>query len=439
MMRAILVASIVAGLGGRAQAVAAQIDLVEAVRSARETHPSVAAADARIERAIQGASGVRAERLPTLSAQASVTRFAEPMVVAPLHSLDPANPPTFDDALVQSRLQLRYSLFDGGARGARIASGAAAIDGASRAAEAVEAELIEQVVAAYVEVLTARSVREAADVRVAALEAERERVERNVVEGTAARVGLLRATATLEDARARAVTAASHVGLAERSLARRTGLPLERIAGRALAPASVAPTGRGEVGVAAENPRVVEARHGITAAEARLSEERATRLPRLEASAGLLDYGTMSGDHTAEWQAGLQLSWPIFTGGLRGARIQGAEADARMAHAALEEVELRVAEAIDAAETALAEAAARRSALTEAVAQWTEVARIERLALENGSGVQSDLLRAEAGLFEATAGLARADGDVVRATVGLARARGTLNATWIERSTEDRR
>ena len=437
MKRAIVVAaSVVVGLGTQARPLdALQIDLAEAIRSARQSHPSLAAADARIDHAMQRASAARAQRLPSLSAEASVTRFEEPMVVAPLHSFDPTDPPIFDQSIVQGRLSLRYTLFDGGARGARIADGSASIDRASRAAEAVEAELVEQVVSAYVDVLTARVVRDAADARVTALEAERERVERNVAEGTAARVEVLRATASLEDARALAVTMASRVGLAERSLARRTGLPLDRVRGRELAPVRLAPEqsdGEGRL----TNPRIAEAGHAVAAAEARLSEERASRFPRLEATAGLVDYGTLDGSHTAEWQAGLQLSWPIFSGGLRGARISGAEAEARAARATLEDVELRVADAIDAAESALTEASARRSALAEAVAQWTEVARIERLALDNGSGVQSDLLRAQAGLFDASAGLARAEADVVRATVALARSRGTLDTTWIERATQ---
>jgi len=414
-----------------------QIDLTEAIRSARASHPSLAAADARLARAEEAAAGARATRLPSLSAEGSLTRFAEPMVVAPLHSLDPANPPIFDDALVQGRLALRYAVFDGGARGARIAGGAAGIEVASRGVEAVESELLEMVVAAYVGVRTARAVRDAADARVAALEAELRRVERNAQAGTAAQVEVMRANASLEEARAGAVSAASQVGLVERRLARTTGLPLERIAGVALAPVTLMPPASAPGGD--QNARVAEARHGVVLADARLSEERAVRLPRLEAAASILDFGTVSGGHSAEWQAGVQLSWPIFTGGIRGARIRGAEAEARAARAELAAVELGVADAVDRAESAFAEATARRTALTEAVRQWTEVARIERLALENGSGIQTDLLRAQAGLFEASAALARAEGDIVRAAYALAVAQGSLDTTWIDRATEAQR
>ncbi|NIP83666.1 MAG: hypothetical protein GWM90_32325, partial [Gemmatimonadetes bacterium] len=73
------------------------------------------------------------------------------------------------------------------------------------------------------------------------------------------------------------------------------------------------------------------------------------------------------------------------------------------------------------------EADARAEALEAAVAQWTEVARIEALALEAGSGVQSDLLRAQASLFQAAAGLARARSDAAGARVAFARARGILS------------
>ena len=75
-------------------------------------------------------------------------------------------------------------------------------------------------------------------------------------------------------------------------------------------------------------------------------------------------------------------------------------------------------------------------ALAAAVAQWEEVARIERLALEAGSGVQRDLLTAEAGLFQARAGYARARYDTVLAHVRIAKATGRLDMTWIDERLE---
>ena len=97
---------------------------------------------------------------------------------------------------------------------------------------------------------------------------------------------------------------------------------------------------------------------------------------------------------------------------------------------------LQVDNMADAAEAARLEAVARTEALDASVAQWEEVARIEGLSLQEGAGVQSDLLRAEAGLFQARAGSARARHDAILATVRLARSQGALDQAWLDMALE---
>lgn len=116
-----------------------------------------------------------------------------------------------------------------------------------------------------------------------------------------------------------------------------------------------------------------------------------------------------------------------------------AGADLRAARSDLAMAELRVANAVDPAETAVLEADARAEALALSVTQWEEVARIEALALDVGSGVQSDRLRAEAGLFQARAGHTRAIHDAALARLRLARAQGILDRAWIDEALENRR
>jgi len=151
---------------------------------------------------------------------------------------------------------------------------------------------------------------------------------------------------------------------------------------------------------------------------------------------GLLDFGTLDGGHVAEWQAGIKVSWPIFTGGARSASIQRAEADRRAAENQLRLTQLQVDNASDMAQASLVESVSRADALEAAVSQWEEVARIEALRVQEGAGVQADLLRAEAGLFRARAGFAQARYDAVLARVRLARAKGTLNTTWMDTALE---
>jgi outer membrane protein TolC len=297
-------------------------------------------------------------------------------------------------------------------------------------------EILEATIGAYVGVLSARAVLEASVARVAALEEEHARASRAFAAGTTAELEVLRAAATLQEARAEEAGARARVGLAERALARLMGTDGDAMAGRPLVDVGVRATP--PRGAAASSPLVMRASRAVAAAEARVAEERGGRLPTLEAGAGLLDYGTASGGHVFEWQAGVQVSWPLFTGGARSAAVRRAAADLSAAESDLEATRLQVAQAVDAAQTAVVEADARAEALELAVTQWEEVARIEALALDAGSGVQRDLLQAQAGLYQARAGHAVARYDAIVARARLARAEGTLDRTWTTESLETR-
>jgi len=417
---------------------AQELTLSEAAASTLRAHPSVMAVRARVDGAEDEVTVVRAQRLPGLELEGDLTHFEEPMIVAPLHSFDRTTAPRFDETLVQGRLAMAYTVYDGGARSDRIDGAEAMLRGTRQARRATEMELLQLVAGAYVDLVTARAVYDAAAARTDALGEELDRAQRQVDAGTAPRVQLLRASASLQDARAEREGAASRVGLAERNLARIMGVDPSTVEGRPLAGLQLRDPEESS-GPSETSPAVEGAEQRVRAAEARLSAERAGRLPRLDAGAALLDFGTLTGEHVLEWQAGLQLSWPLFTGGARSASVRAAEAGLREARAELAAAELEVSASEDAARSAVTEADARIEALEAAVAQWAEVARIEALALDAGSGVQSDLLRAQAGLFQARAHLAAARSNAVGARVGLARARGLLEMSWINEALENRR
>jgi outer membrane protein len=418
------------------------LTLKEVAQAALETHPSVEASRARLDGAVDGLAMARAQRLPGVQLDASLTRFQEPMIVAPLHSLNLSSPPGFDDTLVQGRLGVGYTLFDGNARGSRIEGATALRDAAQQGGVASEQALLEKAAAAFFALGSARAVLEGAEAQAAALDEEYARAQRHFEAGTAARVELLRAGAARQEALAQRAGAAARVGLSERELARVMGVEPAAVSGRLLDSWAVPPVEYGPNGVvetsAAGSPMIDQAMSAVGAAAARLSEAKAGRFPRLDVGAGVLDFGTLNDRHIFEWQAGMQVSWPLFTGGGRSASVRRAESDVRLARAELARVELEVASGVDAAQTALTEALAQATALESAVEQWAEVARIEALAMEAGSGIQSDLLRAQAGLFQARAGLARAEAAAAQARVTLERARGTLEVNWMNGTSEGR-
>ncbi len=419
----------------------APLSLAQATRAALEHHPTAARARAAVLGAEAGLEEVRGSRRPSLYASGSLVGFQEPMLVAPLHTFDPdvlrQDPPRFEDVLIQSQWTLEYLLWDGGARGARVGGAAASLEAADLSREALEASVIEGVSAQFLAVRAARSLEAAHDRRLRALESELDRVRQALAEGVAAPVEELRAQAALSEALADFESARAETRRATRDLARSMGVAEERIADADLVdvvPRLDSPGSEADQG----NPSVLAAERRMEAARQAVEASGGAWWPQLLASAQLNQYGSGNGYFSTEWNLGIGFRYPIYTGGSRGSAVERAEADLRQSREALRETELQVEGLVDRAETALAEAVARVEALGETVRLMEEVARIERLSLEEGAGIQRDLLDAEADLLRAWASLIRAEGTAVLAQVSLSRARGTLSMAWVEAHLENR-
>src|SRR5688572_8102529 len=87
-----------------ASAEAQSLTLADALDAALASHPSLRAAALRVDAADARVDVARAQLRPSALSAASLTQFQEPMVVAPLHGLDPLNPPEFDRTLLQGRV-----------------------------------------------------------------------------------------------------------------------------------------------------------------------------------------------------------------------------------------------------------------------------------------------------------------------------------------------
>lgn len=170
------------------------------------------------------------------------------------------------------------------------------------------------------------------------------------------------------------------------------------------------------------NPALARTAAQADAAEARLAQARAGRLPTLtlsgEAGQGTTDLGGFFGFGRADVSprgAALELRQPLFTGGAVSAAIDRARQgrDAAIAQAGGAKALL----AAQAAEAYIAVLAAREIlALNEAqVRQMGEIADQAQLRFKGGETPRTDLAQAQARSAEARAGLARASGDVARA------------------------
>jgi outer membrane protein len=417
------------------------LTLEEAVRQALERHPSRALSASGEAGASAGVREAAAARLPSLSLDASLNRFQEPMVVAPLHGFDPARPPVFDRTLLQGSLTLAYTLFDAGAREARLEGARSRAAAASHAGTATDQALIRDVARSYLAALTAREVAGAIRSRVAALEAERARAARLHEAGRAPRVALLRADAALSAARAEARAAELEVETTARELARWTGESGDLAPARPLVPLRVV---RGSGLPDAASWRAQARRHSgelaalgarLAATEAGAREARSLWYPRVQLLGRYVEYGsgaTLEGSGwQGEWQAGLLLSQPLLTGGARPAAADRAAAEREGTRAELALAVLRLDAAVDRAVAVVRAERSRAEALRVAVEQAAEVARIERLSLEEGAGLQTDYLAAEAELLRLRSAHAAARYAEVAARVELARAAGRLTPEWL--------
>jgi outer membrane protein len=410
------------------------LTLQDAVQRALSTHPAIGLSQANVDRAVSAIREASAARLPSLSFESNLTRFQEPMVVAPLHGFDPRNPPTFDRTLSQSSATFAYSLFDA-SRGARVSRARELSAAVASSADATRMQVLADVTRAYLRVRSAREVAEAHQRRIAALERERDRAQQMVEQGRAARVVLLRSQAALSAAGADAILATNDVEVAEHELARMLNVKTDSIARLAIAPLRL--VNRELAAVTRDhNPDLIRARREIAAAEAGRVEASASRLPRLNAGARFIEYASPDSRAQGEWQGGVQLSYSVFSGGARSAAADRAAAELRAAQAQYELVARAVDQAIDRALSAFNAAHARVKALEAAVAQSEEVTRIDRLALDAGAGVQSDYLNAEADLFRARAALTDARALELSARVELARISGQLDENWIAANVE---
>jgi outer membrane protein len=440
--RGVLMAVVLALVGG---GLAAQepgaggggVTLEAAVRAALAAHPAGVAARAGEAAARERLAEARGPRLPWLGVEGGVIRHQEPMLVAPLHGFDPSALPRFDETLVQASLTANWTLFDGGVRSARVRRAESMVDGAAAAAAGAEQELIARTVGAYARVRAARAVLAASEHLVTALEAERRRVAQLHEEGRVARVALLRAESALSGAAADRIGAAGGVALAEGELARLIGASAAAFAGVPLQPVrwAGAPDPAAATLLAgralAASPEVARAASERRAAAAAVAEARGAFLPRIQGVGRFVEYGSGGGDFVGEWQGGVQFSYPLLAGGARSGALRRAEAEERVARAQEHAVALRVEESLERSAAVGREAAARSAAYAQAVAQLEEVVRIERLSLQEGVGVQSDYLRAEADLFRARAAWTEAEYRVLSAGVELGRVAGNLSLEWL--------
>jgi outer membrane protein TolC len=409
-----------------------RLSLGTAVGRALVHYPTITAAAAGEAEARAVLGVAQAARRPDVQVRGSVTQYQKPTLVSPIHAFQAGLTPPFDETLLQTVVGGTYTLFDGGARRAQIDQARSQVEASAAASRSIEDVVIAQVVANYSRVLGRSRTLDAHDRRIAALDRERNRVEQMRAAGRAADLEQLRVAAALETARAERVQIAEALDTAERELARLVGAHPDETRAARLDPLAIIDRQEPDrealvAGALGASPVLENARHRVAAAEAAIGAAESGRWPQLQAVGNFVGFGSAAGHFTSEWNAGMQVVFPLFNGGATGQRIARARAARDAAAEQVRNVELQIRGEIDRALSALREAGARLAGLESAILQFTEVVRIEKLRLETGTGTQTDYLAAEADLLGARASLADVQYGEVVARVELARATGLLD------------
>ena len=406
--------------------------LADFSRAALEGSPYLRMRTLEVERA-RAERDVAASRLwPQVSAQAGWTRndYREPLV---------------DDRRYEGRrvaLTARWALVDLPSAHRR---DAAQVTAWQREHEAVQTRmtLIAQVVLVYLEALQAGE-------ELAALEAEREAVLRQVERLRAMRSRQMARVSDLAEAEAYAQTLASRViqwrqqrEKAQGRLAELSGLPVSALA--PLSPqaldapdaAAQVPDDEAVAQALREHPRLAALARATEAARRAAAGARAEHLPQL-AIVGSHGYADVGYDNRRQppyhaTSLGLELRVPLYEGG----RVLAAEREtlARLAmaqqqeEAARHEVEREIRTAAGSARANRA----RMVATAQEVAALGQTVRAQERAVELGASTVVDLLEARRRLVRARADHAQARHDHLRDLAELQLARGVLDEADITR------
>lgn len=376
--------------------------------------------------------GASRQRLPVLDVTGSYTQLRDsPYLDVQTPSGPFVSPKIFrNDVYASGGVNLSVPLWTSG----RLTGSIGAAEAGARAAYALEirstSDLKLAVAEAYVAVLRARQALDIATSSVASLQAHVDDVQVMYDKEAVAQSDLLAAKVALANAAQQKLRAANGERLALAVYNRWLGQPMSRQA--ELEPPAAAPI---ESGVTLEQmtARALERRPELAAASARQQSleqqaraERAQGLPQIALNAGYNHYDNQILDRQNFASVGVGLQWRLFDSGQLQARTSALRGRARAARLQLADLRSGVALQVETALLNRDEAEARIKAVSEAVAQAEENARISRELYGSGLGTNTQVLDAETLLLTARNNRSDATYDLLIAGYRLLRAMGEL-------------
>jgi len=405
--------------------------LQELYTAARGYDATYLAARALTESAEFRAAQAEALNLPSASITAGAT--AEVIDVPTIG--------TGDSNTVNAALNGRYALFNR-ANGSTIAQARKGYEAALADLELAEHDLIVRVAQAYFEVLFAQDSLSAANADKTAIAEQLASAKRNFEVGTATITDTREAQARFDLRSAQVIAAENELRnrrLALDQLVGRSGVTPKGLALPVPLPETVrADADQWVIEADAQHPFVRKARLGLDVATLETDKARAAELPTVDLVATLgSSQGNGSavaiGGLTSRSGIGVQLNWPIYTGGATQNRIKETLSLEEKSRNDLEAVRRAVALNTRVTYNSVQSLLAQVTAL-EAAEESTKVAlEATQLGYKVGVRVNLDVLNAQTLLFATQRDLAKARYDVLVGYLLLRQASGQLSLADVDR------
>lgn len=420
------------------------LDFRQCVDLALANNPELMASRSTIAQAEAGLKQAEAGKLPRLNVSLTATHTNDPLGAFGLKlsqerigagDFDPTrlNDPKGINNL-NTRAELVWPVYTGGQVESAAAQARALIRAAQSGDAAARQQLIQQVLAAYQGVHTARAYVRVAEKAVAAAEEAVRVTQRLHQQGMAVKSDVLSARVHLEDARVRLAEAKNGVAAALDRLKVLLGKSLDDAleVGPPVMPRLLVGSEQDLRRQAIEgHAQIAALRAQMEAASAQVEAARAGRRPQvsLMLRQDFNDKG-IGFNASSQTVAGM-LTWTAFDAGATRAAIDRAEAIRQEIAARLRQAEDGIALQVAEARRQALEAEARLAARELAVEQAEEASRIVKRRYENAMATVVELLTVQTQLDRARAEVVAARHDLALRRAELARAVGVLNPDQI--------
>lgn len=418
-----------------AMAAGAQAQTLEdTLTTAYNSNPTLQAERARLRSTEEGEVQARAGRLPTISADASISRqHTESESTFVIGGTPVASNSESDSTPKNYSLSASQALYRGGRTDGAINQASALVMAGRENLRAVEQTVLVDAVTAFMDVRRDQEVvsirRNNVDVLAQQLQAARDRFE----VGEITRTDVAQAEARLSGAQAQLSAAQAQLAASRAAYQRVTGEPPATLQEPPALPAL--PDNLGDAAELSYNnsPQLLAAQYGEQAAQYAIRVARGALRPEvsIQATASAARDSNFAGDTRDSTSIVGRVSVPIFTGGLNRSRVRAAVAQEEQARHQVREARRQVTEGVTNAWSGYVTSLAVIESSAQAV-RANEIA-LEGVQQEAFVGIRTtlDVLNAEQELLDSRLTLVTAERDSYVAGYRLLQAMGLLSASGL--------